>query len=47
MGHSPGDVTEGIYTPPIDELYKVLIAAEEAQLTVGGVGEKLGDLLKS
>jgi integrase len=32
MGHSPGDVTEGYIHPDLDELYKVLIAAEEAQL---------------
>ncbi len=32
MGHSPGDVTGGYVHPPIEELYKVLLAAEEAQL---------------
>jgi integrase len=32
MGHSPGDVTEGYIHPPIEELYAVLVAAEEAQL---------------
>lgn len=32
MGHAPGDVTEGYIHPPIEELYKVLIEAEAAQL---------------
>lgn len=32
MGHSPGDVTEGYIHPDVDELYKVLVAAEDVQL---------------
>ena len=32
MGHSPGDTTGGYIHPPIEELYKVLLAAEEMQL---------------
>ena len=32
MGHSPGSVTENYIHPPLEELYKVLIAAEETQL---------------
>jgi integrase len=32
MGHSPGDVTEGYIHPPIEELYSVLLLAEDAQL---------------
>ena len=32
MGHSPGSVTENYIHPDLSELYKVLIAAEEAQL---------------
>lgn len=32
MGHTPGDVTEGYVHPPIEELYKVLVLAEDTQL---------------
>jgi integrase len=32
MGHAPGDVTEAYIHPPMEELYKVLLEAEQVQL---------------
>lgn len=32
MGHAPGDVGEAYVHPPMEELYKVLLAAEDVQL---------------